>query len=132
MQLTLDYIEPEKQLQLCVVFFSHCFELRLKPSAHRPSDNNKAKFDSNFCYDFMQSIGGFSPNEYRLLQEKVDTLKQRFSAMNEGIKFRKKFINKLLKNICDYGALYDLDINEGYKVSVLIKIKNNKILLVTI
>lgn len=28
--------------------------------------------------------------------------------------------------------MYDLDINEGYKLSVLVKIKSNKILLVTI
>ena len=99
MSFSLDYEVPEKQLQVVVLFFPHRFEIRLKPSLHKPNDNSNkgsTKFDHSFCYDFMQQFGGFVPEEYRNLNMKLENLKQRFSAMNEGSKFRKKFINRLL------------------------------------
>ena len=38
----------------------------------------------------------------------------------------------MLLNILNYGALYDLDINNGYKLSILVKIKNSKLVIMTI
>lgn len=66
MLYTLDYADPEKQLQVAVVFFSHTFEIRLKPSVTKPSD----KFNQAFCYDFMQAVG-LSGEDYSHLPKKL-------------------------------------------------------------